>query len=410
MKRFSLLALSCILLIIGQSLFAFSNMIIFGDSLSDNGNFPESPTPYITSNAPHIVQNTNTPFYVPFSNPVDTSNGSGAPPLATIERRLPWPQLDPTLLAEQVPITWQNQHQAQRAYRSLSWTELMLGYANALSLSSSEAVVPSMLVHDHEIPKNASVNYAWGYALAGTGCYDTHYNPWPSCQREQVWQKRQQYMHAPTDTNRLQLMIPSTSSQVDFFLQDLQANKVHVDTNTVYVFWIGGNNMIKSYNHLLDWHPIDMLHFIFAVPNAVVLQAITHITDTLPSDKLPKTMYIFNLMDPSLTPGYYHTKIAPLATALSSLYNFWTSMRIDYYNMTHKTKVKIIPVHSWYNEASRHHYFKQHLGESCQVKGGNFTQADSIPNNCQGFMYWNDVHPTVNMHKITAYRFLKHLN
>ncbi len=213
-------------------------------------------------------------------------------------------------------------------------------------------------------------------------------------------------MQSPTHTNRLKLMIPALSTQVDFFLQDLRANKIQVDRSTVYAFWIGGNNMINSYNHLLKWHPADMMRFLFASPTAGVLKAIDHMRKSMGQDNLPKTVYVFNLMDPGLTHSYYKTDIAPLATALSAIYNFWTYLRVDYYNLLHTTKVRVIPIDDWYTEASQHHYFKAHLGQNCQVKGGNFTKADSIPNNCQGFMYWNDIHPAVDMQKITAYRFL----
>ncbi len=379
---------------------SFSNLIVFGDSLSDNGNFPESPHPFVHPNQAKTVGNTSTSFYVPFSNPVDLAKGSATPPLADINQHYGWPTLNPSFLATPVPI----QHGAQtsaRQFRSLSWTELLLTYAN------KQQIIPSYLVTQSNLPSHASINYAWGSALADKGCYNKAYKPFPNCSRDLVIQARQRYMSNPSRNNRYKIIVPGLPKQVDFFLQDLKSGKVQADNKTLYAIWGGGNNMITAYNHLLKGHVSDLFAFMLAKPTKTLLKAASTLNKSLPATLRPKRMYLFNIMDPALTPGYYHGPVALLARVISTSYNFFSQRRVEHYNAHHKLRIVIVPVHHWYKQASQLPYFKAHLGDSCQVKGGNFTQAEQIPNNCEGFMYWNDVHPAVDMQKITAYRFLQ---
>ncbi|MDF1655361.1 MAG: SGNH/GDSL hydrolase family protein [Coxiellaceae bacterium] len=390
-------------------LLAFSNLIVFGDSLSDNGNFPESPTPFIKRNAPKVVSNTSTSFYVPFSNPVDRSNGNATPPALNIKETFAWPDLTNSLLAPQVPIEQDDSSKA-RSYRSISWTELLLAYAKQKNQTNSPFIIPSYLLMHQKIPNDSSVNYAWGSAMGAAGCYNRYYTPFKSCDRNSVITTRQAYMLDPTYDNRTKINVPGLPKQVDFFLQDQQAGRVTVDKHTLYTFWIGGNNLVDAYNHLLKGNPGRVLDFILGEPTASTLTAINKMANKLPADKRPKQVYIFTLMNPGLTPGYYHSNVATLAKVLSFSYNSWTALRIDFHNMFSKVQVKLIPIHRWYHDASHSGYFEAQMGNSCQVKGGDYSQAQTIPStNCKGFMYWNDVHPAVDMQKITAYLFLKTL-
>lgn len=385
---------------------SFTNLIVFGDSLSDNGNFPESPNAFIHSDQAKVVGNTSTSFYVPFSNPVNPLQGSATPPLADSMQRMAWPQLDPSLLAPQVPINSDSQRQRRR-YRSLSWTELFLYYAKLHGLTQSAAIVPSYKVATQPIMHHASVNYAWGSALASSGCFDKAYSPFKHCDRNSVLNARLRYMQAPTTQNRYRIQVPAITTQVQFFLNDYKQQRIRVDHTTLYAFWAGGNNMINAYNHLLKWHIGDVLTFIFARPTAVNLNAITTLRESLPAQVRPRHFYVFNLMNPGLTPGYYHSNVQTLAYVLSNIYNWFSRVRVDWYNLVHSTKVEIVPVYQWYQQAHSMSYFRNHLGKACQIDGGDFSRADRIPNNCPGFMYWNDVHPAVDMQMITAYRFMQ---
>ena len=57
----------------------FSNLIIFGDSLSDSGNFPETQFAFHDLRAPKTLKNSTSNFYVPFSNPVNKNNKKFTP-------------------------------------------------------------------------------------------------------------------------------------------------------------------------------------------------------------------------------------------------------------------------------------------------------------------------------------------
>ncbi len=391
-------------------LLAFSNMIVFGDSLSDIGNFPESPTPFIKLNAPKVVSNTSTSFYVPFSNPVDTNSGNATPPALGIKQQYDWPDLNSSLLAPQVPIE-NGSTSSARKYRSISWTEFFLSYAKANSQTKSAHIVPSYLLMQQKIPADSSVNYAWGSAMGAPGCYTRYYTPFKTCDRNSVVTSRQAYMLDPTYDNRTKINVPGLPKQVDFFLQDQQAGRVNADRHTLYAFWIGGNNLVDAYNHLLKGQISRIFDFVLGGPTGSTLTAINKMAETLPADKRPQKVYLFTLMNPGLTPGYYHSNVATLAKVLSFSYNSWTALRIDFHNMFSKVQVKLIPIHRWYHDASHSDYFKAQMGNSCQVEGGDYSQAQTIPNtNCKGFMYWNDVHPAVDMQKITAYLFLRQLS
>ncbi len=394
-------------LAISSSAMAFSNLIVFGDSLSDNGNFPEAPTPFKHTKAPKRVADTSTSFYVPFSNPVNFKTGNANPPTLRLRILYPWPQLNPSLLAPQVPIEQGNTSMA-RQYRSLSWTELFLAYAQLKGKTKSPHVVPSYLLMQQKIPLNSSVNYAWGSALGAPGCYDRYYRPFKSCDRQQVMQARQHYMLNPTYENRVKIPVPGLPQQVSFFIDDMNAKRVHVKDDTVYAFWIGGNNLVDAYNHMVKGHLSKLFSFIFGGPTRSTLSAINTMTKALPVNDRPKVVYLFSLMNAGLTPGYYNGNLATLAKVLTFSYNSWSALLIDFHNMHSKTKVKMVPVHSWYHAASHYDYFKATMGKSCQINGGDFSQANKIPDsNCKGFMYWNDVHPAVDMQKITAYSFLQ---
>lgn len=374
-------------------LFSFSQLYVFGDSLSDNGNFPESP------------QFTSDSFYVPFSNPVEPQQGNANPPLSALSVNYPWPMLDAPTLAPSVNIARQYK---QRRYRSYSWTELALYYAHQRGLTHSRNMVPSYLLSNASTPKNSSINYAWGSALSGNACANVSYQQQASCERENIWQLRQRYMQTPSDANRQALHIPGLEKQVQFFLDDVKNARIQPSKNSLYAFWIGGNDLISAYNQLLRFNPWPLIQFLLARPAKRMLDSIDQIYQTLPASATPQQFYVFELMNPAWTPRYYGKPLGKLAHALVWIYNRTLHARVYLHNHWHPIKARLVPVYDWYQIAGQAKLFQAQLGQACQIRGGNYHLGQKIPShNCQGFMYWNAVHPASPMQKLTAFRWIQ---
>ena len=145
MRRF----LFVVPLFFSASVFAhFSNVIVFGDSLSDNGNFPESSHIWWKPDGKKDVTNLVPQLYVPFSNPINI-------------------KLDNPYLAKQPLI---ENEKNPRAFRSISWSEYFLMSAKQKGLTTSHYIVPSNLLNSEKIPNTISFNYAWGYATSAQQC------------------------------------------------------------------------------------------------------------------------------------------------------------------------------------------------------------------------------------------------
>ena len=128
----------------------------------------------------------------------------------------------------------------------------------------------------------------------------------------------------------------------------------------------------------------------------------------MPKNERPKVVYVFNLFNPGLTPGYYHTPLAGIADFSVTCFNFWLKWESKLFNLFSQTKIVILPTYDWYRINSENTAFKAHLGEACQLKGGDYDRADSIPqSNCAGFMFWNAVHPATTMNAVVGYKFFK---
>lgn len=395
MRRIFLLILLCYSAI---SAAHFSNMIVFGDSLSDGGNFPESQKIWWNPAAEKTVENAVAQLYVPFTNPVDTRSTQTA-----------WPVLDEHYLSKQVLI--ENQ-KSPRKYRSISWPQFFLMFAEKSQLTKSAIIAPSDLLNTRQIPSQLSFNYAWGYATSTKHCVNPYDYAITHCTAHSINQARKQYLLDPSDHHYLNLEIPGLFEQVHLFQKDYREHKVSVDQHTLYVFWTGGNDLIIASNALRKrGNPFPAIKFLFGATANHILKNISLLMEGLPKDQRPKTIYVFNLFNPGLTPGFYHTPLGGIADFSVKCFNFWLKWESKFFNLFSDTKIIILPAYDWYHSSSKEAVFKTHLGEACQLKGGNYERADVIPeSNCAGFMFWNAVHPSTPMNTIAANAFFKYLH
>lgn len=376
----------------------FSNLIVFGDSLSDVGNFPESHRIYWDPSKGKIIGNAIAQFYVPFSNPVDTKtlNPGG----------FPWPTLDNQYLSTQPKIEGK-----KRAYRSIGWTEFFLNLAKSSHQTASDIIVPSTLLNTRKVPENFSFNFAWGYATSFTGCVNPYYKRL-SCTKASVSKARAAYEKDPSVNNYNALEVPGFAMQIQLFFQQLNDKKIAITPHTQYVVWIGGNDLIIAGNALLKHHnPLPALALILGETAAHTVRGIETLIDQLPKTDTPKKIYVFTEYNPKLTPGFYHKPISGFGAFVVKSSNFFLRFYAAIFNLFSASKIIVVPTYDWYENAAKLPDFAATLGKSCQLYGGNYDNVAHIPaDNCRHYLFWNDVHPAMGMQIITAQAFYKYLH
>lgn len=393
------LLLTMLLSYCASSFAHFSNMIVFGDSLSDGGNFPESQKIWWNNKDGKTLLNAVPQLYVPFSNPVDTTT---APPVFVTA----WPTIHNRFLPAQ-PVMENNPQ--PRKYRSLSWPQFFLMAENKAHLTTSSIIAPSNLLHTRTIPSVFSFNYAWGYAMATQHCVNPLYQPIAHCDAGSIYQARKNFEENQSSENYHKIEIPGIFKQIELFILDERANKVTVDQHTLYVFWIGANDLIVASKAARHFNPFPALGFMLGLSSENILKSVSLLRHSLPKDKRPQTVYVFNLFNPEFTPAFFHHKvIGALGNFAVHCHNFWLKINTMLFNLVSPTKVIIVPAYEWYNSNSQNPALKNHMGQACQIDGGNYENATVIPKtNCAGFMFWNAVHPAVSMNAFEAAAFAK---
>lgn len=380
----------------------FTNLIVFGDSLSDNGNFPETAHIWINANAKRTVTNLTPQFYVPFTNPVVIDSISFTVP--NTQKQFPWPILNPKYLATQTKINNQ-----ERWYRSISWPQFFLTMANTEHLTNSILIIPSEIINNKAAPKNASVNYAWGFAASNDHCLNHYYTPIHSCDDNSIRAARQNYIRNPDKKNYTEMQIPNLHMQVKLFLSDQKNNRVTADNKTLYSFWIGGNDLIIAYIDLLKhWNPLPGLGYFFGTVAFHVIYNVSFLVSHLPANQRPDHVYVFEFFNPEYTPAFTGKTAGKTLMITNEFSNFWLRFDVMIYNLFSHTKIVVVHSCNLFKESTKTEYFKEQNGKACILSDSNYFSATSIPKtNCKGYMFWNALHPSTEMNEVIAYHFLK---
>src|SRR3990167_5091091 len=254
------------------SLAHISNTIVFGDSLSDIGNFPESSQIWWNPVGSKTALNAVSQLYVPFSNPVDTH-----------VKNTRWPSLNNQFLSPQPPIAGQA---LPRKYRSINWSQFFLNLAMHKNLITSDIISPTQLLASRKIPSHYSFDYAWGYAMSNPGCVNPYYQKSAQCDAKTITRARENYIKNPSMQNYQQIEVPGLSEQIQLFLQDKNAHRVSVDKDTIYTFWIGGNDLISASNALLKkYNPTLAVQFFSGITADHLIESITTLRNALPKNQ-----------------------------------------------------------------------------------------------------------------------------
>ena len=271
-------------------------------------------------------------------------------------------------------------------------------------------IIATHLLTTRTFPESVSYNYSWGYAVSNQGCYNPYYQQTKSCSQKTIVEARKNYMAHRDMKNYHALEVPGLYAQVQQFLQDEKDHRVIVDKSTRYVFWIGGNDLIAANNALLHHgNPLPILKFISGKPARNIIKNIKILLKALPKNQRPHDVYVFQLFNPQLTPGFYHQKIiGSLGNIFVKSFNAWLWIDRHIFNCLSNTKIILVPTYDLYQKNAINPYFKALMGKSCELNGGNYENIFEIPtHNCDKFMFWNDVHPAASMQMLTAHLFLQ---
>lgn len=461
MTRFKFLihlSITMLALLYGVSSYAkYSNVIFFGDSLTDIGNFP----PSIMYSGDHSQSGIFTNLYVPISNPVLPIDGTAVndkilPGLKYIHAFPPLSDgTDFRMTLPPQPQIYDHGIGHQRRYYALSWAEYFTYNGIKAGLLQAGTDLRPWVLQFKRQRDNASatlsdsVNYAWASALSNNICSDFNYDA-QACDTPQMnmaaYLNQQQLnyrQHQHTDdadaniSLRDKLVIPGTPKQIELFQADLAQHRINVDHNTVYIIWTGANDISVAFGQF-NAHK-NIFAFIKAlvqtIPNSVIANA-QQLLKALPADKQPKVILLAGQINLSLTPEFFdrlhlnHASVgkkqltANIVSLLATLYDHALKTKLDKLHrqgqlqMVHYVDLQT-PVTQW---ATLTQYYHNSIGQKCETAlsptaatslatGGaiscfNTTGQilDSMP-----ILFWNGAHGSQQFEQIIANTMLQAL-
>ena len=276
MKKYILLFISLIITLlpvananeVTKHTATYSNLILFGDSLTDIGNFPESlMLEGDTSDSGYFTN-----AYVSIGNPVDPKKDKILPGL-----RLKFPSIDNDSRVYRTTLPMQLElcsSQAsgnvchKREFRSINWSEYFLynGILRKLMASGADFRPWVIQYNESDVTKKQSVNYAMVSALSNDKCANYDLGPLP-CKvdglslENSINQQQANYRNNQSETDasfniglREKVIVPALNKQIEMFELDRAGNKpkVVVDDDTLYIIYVEANDLSKSFIDFVD--------------------------------------------------------------------------------------------------------------------------------------------------------------
>ena len=239
----------------------FSNVMFFGDSLTDLGNFPESLTLEGDTSGDGLFTN----LYVPIANPLNPLRDRILPGLSLL--------FPPTnggnffltqTLPNQLELCSTQEGCVHRRFRSVNWTQYFMYNAILRSLVAFRADyrpwVEQFTTPLRDVSIRQSVNYAFGGALSGSGCANWNQTPFATCTlpgetlQDSVFNTQNVYRTTQSETDgvanrdlRDTIIIPGLRKQIEIFEADKAAGRVKVNDQTLYVIYTGANDLSVAF-------------------------------------------------------------------------------------------------------------------------------------------------------------------
>ena len=392
------------------SINSISNIFIFGDSLSDIGNFPMTKYPYHRQ-----TDIRNQSFLVPPSNPVNYKIGSTYPLIDQPNITLSYPNV----LSAYTYLPKQPRLGAHTYFRSIGWPQYLI---NDL-FNGKQIIIPSMLIDRiRRKPPLFSVDYAWFSALTFFGCSGHGYtHPNQSCSYQQIRSHRNRYhdlLNKDIDDQSL-VLIPGVLKQVQLFEQDVSSHKVIANSHSEYIILIASNDLNLGFEKLksLKWssmkHGFNIIHKIAA---SNTKQAISRL---ISGPSHAKHITIINLMDLGLTPyAYRNFLLRWFAHIITLNYNRQLQKLVSSIRLQHPAiSIHIFSMFNLTKKLSQQAYFNATLGEQCNSSraylGANSPKLNCHINNKHAYLYWDEYHLTSLYYQSFAYHLkqflVKHL-
>lgn len=373
------------------------HFIIFGDSLSDTGNFPEPSN--ISS---PVLKNFN--LYIPIASPVPLyAYGKEAVPSQDFLKR-------------SIPEQGLINNKAHQLY-SINWP-LYFVY------SKNQPLLMTWTQHYlHPKAQADSINYAWASAIAlgQPGCFHDDGKVFSGpCDGASIIQQRNTYLNntkndpqydKKTKYKYTDIKIPNLGKQVSLYLGD---KSVSVKNNTSFFIYLGGNdigNYLKSKILQVIFYPSGMFHKKvdkqMASVASSVSDAVSRIEAAYHGTGLNYHIYVFTLPKLSnLHEGYTYSHIFLVGGEIKKTLNYTVK---SYNQALYKTfkgddDVQVLSVGHEINTLAKGAQYKQAVekGLTCiNDPSGDYTRPDKTVNaNClynsnhgkASYFSWNNAH------------------
>jgi phospholipase/lecithinase/hemolysin len=403
----------------------FDHVIFFGDSLSDIGDMPMSPA-LIEPATKQIALN----LYVPISNPIIPNGPDYTVPLTNI--KLPYPVASPT------PMPMMDSHGQifPRLYHSLNWTQFFLTQAQREGLVSDQQPLVPWVWWRWYSRRVRSIDFAFAGATSQNNCRDFEYqHPNPFCTATSVFNAQRPYRLAgftqiKAKANTVNgVQVPGLNKQVSFFIQAAKKHPGLATNNTLYIIFVGGNDLNLGLLNLTQHHYLATLTALFHGMQHNVSTAIS----TLEKQVGAQHIVVMNLFDMRLTP-YLHTNIEKiqhmtpkqkrqllaLTHASVSLYNHELTTMVSHYNLLHQ-HILGQPVHVTYfdttsavNDLAKSPAFSNPATQYQMCLQTNMPASYyAKQNTCQlgdaKYLFWNGAHPSVYTGEYLGYALFQTL-
>ncbi|MCP3965193.1 MAG: hypothetical protein GY750_01135 [Lentisphaerae bacterium] len=418
-----------------------SQLIIFGDSLSDIGNFPENyysgksgECATVTSTLDNLTSN----FYVPVSNPVFTGTQGYEVPMDKIFNdykeifKLSDLKEFDQYLPKQPPID-----QFNRERRSYLWPHFLMAYLvdNEMIDTRGACLWPwtdwmgwglDSGTRDFVSLKTASVDYAWSGALSGNHFHFPGGKIYSSGSLQEMKKRWLAYRNNRKKYElEKELVIPGLLKQVDIFMQDIKAKRLEVGDRTVYTLWSGGNDLFTAFNSLQKGNyqnsPVKALTYKTVMYN---FKAIYRLVNEAKAQRV----YVFNLFNVNMTPrinsdpAYNKFYVKLVINTLTALYNQEMQIAaglINTFVCDGRQVVKVVDVNKLfaamaegkkitnmpaYNGDYSFLKFTSTYGQAGQLSdGGAYFRPEASRENNSKYMFWNAIHPGMQVENIIGY-------
>ncbi|QGP52828.1 Autotransporter protein or domain, integral membrane beta-barrel involved in protein secretion [Piscirickettsia salmonis] len=411
LKRFlvSCLCLGMISIPYASSSLPFERLVIFGDSLSDTGNFPE-PNDYSSSDTPPYN------LYIPIANPVNSQlyGTQFQIPESQAHWNYPSEQFLATASSPQGLINGQ-----AKTYRSINWPEYFIYNAFLTKNTANSKLTSWYSLYKASTAPDAStsLNYAWAGALTINGFTNQDYTPFQMMDEQELYDLKQSYLNNKISIGKI--AIPGLNQQINIYLNDLNNKKVEKNDSTAYLIYIGGNDIAETLsNDLLSFKLKTFFSKVGSVsfPGTIAMN-VKAAVDSLIQNANAKRIYILTYLNVANLPTAYNQSSSPLIRwplkkLISSIVSTYNKQLISLFNTaTYQSIINVLPVGQTIDKVAQTPQFSHSVqnGLSCVNQVATATNPQPNINNCnynnsQTYFAWNNSHLTTIVNQYVAYQ------